>query len=121
MGSITTTLTITSSEVLSDTINLSLTDSLKAVTEPSKFARISILHTSPTELAAVSTGAHYVYIKNISSINGKPVDIRIAAGTAYGQIATGEFAFIPCKVNLGVEVIAIDETVVIEYAIFKKA
>ena len=120
MSTVTTKLTLTSSEALSDSLNLSLTKAF-TTTDPAEMSRITVLHSGPTELAAVSTGAYYVYIKNISSSNSKPVDIRIAAGTAYGQIATGEFACIPCKVNLGVEVIAIDESVVVEYAIFKKA
>jgi hypothetical protein len=120
MATVTTKLTLTSSEALSDSLNLSLTKAF-TTTDPAEMSRITVLHSGPTELAAVSTGAHYVYIKNISSTNSKPVDIRIAAGTAYGQIATGEFAWIPCKVNLGVEVIAIDESVIVEYAIFKKA
>ncbi len=119
MATVTAKLTINSSDALSDTLSLSLTNNLTTV-DPAEMSRVTVLHSGPTELAAVTTGAHYVYIKNISSTNSKPVDIRIAAGTAYGQIATGEFAWIPCKVNLGVEVIAIDESVVVEYAIFKK-
>ena len=119
MATVTVKLSLSSTDSLSDSINLSLSDSLNT-TDPAEMSRVSILHSGPTELAAVSTGAYYVYIKNISSTNSKPVDIRIAAGTAYGQIATGEFAWIPCKINLGVEVIAIDESVVVEYAIFKK-
>ena len=120
MSTLNVKLTLGNTSALSDVISFSVSDALD-VTSPSEMSRINVLHTSPTELAAGATGAHYVYIKNISSTNTKPVDIRIASGTAYGQIATGEFAFIPCKVNLGVEVIAIDETVVVEYAIFKKA
>ena len=120
MATVTSKLTLTSANALSDSLSMSLTNNL-STTDPAEMSRVSVSHSSPTELAAASTGAHYVYIKNISSTNSKPVDIRIAAGTAYGQIATGEFAWIPCKVNLGVEVIAIDETVVVEYAIFKKA
>jgi hypothetical protein len=120
MATVTSKLTLTSTNALTDSLSMSLTNTL-STTDPAEMSRISVLHSGPTELAAASTGAHYVYIKNISSTNSKPVDIRIAAGTAYGQIATGEFAWIPCKVNLGVEVIAIDETVVVEYAIFKKA
>jgi hypothetical protein len=120
MATVTATLGINSSNALLDTINLSLSNSL-TTTDPADVGRITVLHSGPTELAAASTGAHYVYIKNISSTNSKPVDIRTAAGTAFAQIATGEFAYIPAKVNLGIELIAIDESVVIEYAIFKKA
>lgn len=120
MATVTATLGINSSNALLDSINLSLSNSL-TTTDPADVGRITVLHSAPTELAAASTGAHYAYIKNISSTNSKPVDIRTAAGTAFAQIATGEFAYIPAKVNLGIELIAIDESVVIEYAIFKKA
>ena len=120
MATVTATLGINSSNALLDSINLSLSNSL-TTTDPADVGRITVLHSAPTELAAASTGAHYAYIKNISSTNSKAVDIRTAAGTAFAQIATGEFAYIPAKVNLGIELIAIDESVVIEYAIFKKA
>tara|TARA_R110002167_G_scaffold240926_1_gene446088 strand:- start:145 stop:507 length:363 start_codon:yes stop_codon:yes gene_type:complete len=120
MASLTTNIVINSSDALSDRLSLSLANTI-SITDPSEMSRVSILHSAPTELAAASTGAHYVYIKNISSTNTKPVDIRTAAGTAYGQLSTGEFTWIPCKINIGVEVIAIDETVIVEYAIFKKA
>jgi len=119
MATLTTKLTLSSSDALSDSLSLSLSGTL-TITDPAEMSRVTVLHTTPTELAPVSSGAHYVYIKNISSTNSKPVDIAIAAGTVYGQIATGEFAFIPAKVNLGIEVLAIDESVVVEYAIFKK-
>jgi hypothetical protein len=119
MATLTTKLTLDSKTALSDNINAVVSSTL-TTTNPAEFSRISVLHSGPTELAAASTGAHYVYIKNISSTNSKPVDIRTAGGTAYGQITTGEFAFIPAKVNIGIEVIAIDETVLVEYGIFKK-
>jgi len=120
MATVTTKLTINSSSALSDTLSLSLTNTL-TVTNPAEMSRISILHSGPTELAAASTGAHYAYIKNISSTNSKPVNIYTAGAEDFGQIATGEFAWIPVKVNVGIEVQAVDETVVVEYAIFKKA
>ncbi len=119
MATLNPKLTIASTGALSDTISFNVSKAL-TITDPGEMSRITVLHTAPTELAAASTGAHYVYIKNISSTNTKPVDIRTAGGTAYGQIATGEFVFIPAKVNIGIEVIAIDESVVVEYAIFKK-
>ena len=120
MAKVTAKLTIASLDALINSLSLTGLNML-SVTNPAESSKVSVLHTAPTELAAASTGAHYVYIKNISSTNSKPVDIRTAAGTAYAQITTGEFSFIPCKVNIGVEVIAIDETVIVEYAIFKKA
>ena len=121
MATLTPTFTLTSADAQSDAISITVTDSL-TTTEPSEVGKVSVIHTGTgTVLAAASAGAYYLYVKNVSSTNSKPVDIRLVDNTAFAQIATGEFAWIPCKVNLGVEVIAIDETVVVEYAIFKKA
>ena len=119
MATLTPTFTLTSADAQSDAISITATDSL-TTTEPTEVSKITVLHSGETVIAAASTGAYYLYVKNVSRTNSKPLDIRIDAGTAFGQIATGEFAFIPVKVNLGVELIAIDESVVCEYAIFKK-
>tara|TARA_R100001463_G_scaffold65478_1_gene118772 strand:+ start:60 stop:422 length:363 start_codon:yes stop_codon:yes gene_type:complete len=120
MATLTAKLTLQSSDSLSDSINLSLTNSL-TTTVPAEMSRITVLHSGPTELAAASTGAHYAYIKNISSTNSKPVNIYTAGAEDFGQITTGEFAWIPVKLNVGIEVQAVDESVIVEYAIFKRA
>jgi len=120
MATLTPTLTLTSSDAQSDAISITVTDSL-TITEPTELGKVSVIHTGTgTVLGVASAGAYYLYVKNISSTNSKPVDIRLVDNTAFGQIATGEFAFIPVKTALGVELMAIDETVVCEYAIFKK-
>jgi|TARA_B110000908_G_C10139831_1_gene396247 hypothetical protein len=119
MATVTSKLTLTSADSLSDSLSINVLDIL-SVTNPAENSRVSVLHTAPTELAPVSTGAHYVYIKNIGT-NSRVVEVRIAAGTAFASLAVGEFCFVPMKTALGVEVIAITGTEVVEYAIFKKA
>ena len=120
MGSITTTLTITGSDILSDTLNLSVTDSSKAVTQPLEFARVSVLHTAPTILQAVSTGTYYLYVKNIGTTGNRVVDIRIADDSVFASLAKDEFCFIPMKVDVGIELISLVGTELVEYAYFKK-
>ena len=120
MGSITTTLTITGSDILSDTLNLSVTDSSKAVTQPLEFARVSVLHTAPTILQAASTGTYYLYVKNIGTTGNRVVDIRIADDSVFASLAKDEFCFIPMKVDVGIELISLVGTELVEYAYFKK-
>ena len=66
MATLNPKLTIASTGALSDTISFNVSKAL-TITDPGEMSRITVLHTAPTELAAASTGAHYVYIKNISS------------------------------------------------------
>jgi len=120
MGTITTTLTITGSNILSDTLNLSVSDDLRAVTEPLEFARVSVLHTAPTILQAASTGTYYLYVKNIGTTGSRVVDIRIADDSVFASLAVGEFCFIPMKVDVGIELLALVGTELVEYAYFKK-
>ena len=126
MATLTPTLTLTANDnkastagPLSNPISISVTATL-TTTDPSQLSRKYVVHSGDTVLQAASTGAYYLYIKNISSNNSKPVDIKAAGGNILGQITTGEFAFIPVKVNIGVAVAAVDETVLIEYGIFKR-
>ena len=123
MATLTPTLTLASTNALSDTLNLSVTDTL-TTTNPSEFSRISVSHSgNGTILYADSGAVAYVYIKNIGT-KSRTIDIRTAnasgAGTAYAQLAPGEFAFFPTKNNEGVEVISETSAETVEYGVFKK-
>tara|TARA_R110000764_G_scaffold57302_2_gene124783 strand:- start:133 stop:492 length:360 start_codon:yes stop_codon:yes gene_type:complete len=119
MSTLNVKLTLGNTSALSDVISFSVSDAL-SVTSPSEMSRINVLHTSPTEFAAASTGTHYVYIKNIGT-NSRVVEIRTAGGTSFGQLVAGEFCFVPLLNNGGVEAISLVGSEVVEYAIFKKA
>lgn len=119
MATLTPTLTLTSTDAMSDAISISVTDSL-SVTDPSESSRITVSHSSPTELAAASTGAYYVYIKNVGT-NSRTVDVRTAGGTALAQLAVEEFCFIPVKLDVGIEVQSNTGSEIVDYAIFKKS
>jgi len=119
MATLTPTLTLVSTNALSDSLNLSITDTL-TVGNPAEMSRVTVLHTAPTEFAAASTGTHYVYIQNIGT-NSRVVEVRTAGGTSFAQLSAGEFCFVPLLNNGGVEAIALVGSEVVEYAIFKKA
>lgn len=119
MATLRTKLTLTTGDALSDSINLSVSDTL-TTTVPAEMARVSVLHTAPTVLQAASTGTYYLYVKNIGT-NSRVVDIRIADDSVFASLAVGEFCFIPMKVNVGIELLALVGTEIVEYAYFKKA
>lgn len=117
MATVTSKLTITTSDSLSDAINLSVTDTL--TTTFAEFSRVSVLHTAPTVVQAASTGTHYLYVKNIGT-NSRTVDIRIADDSVFASLAAGEFCFVPMKVDVGIELIALVGTEVVEYGYWTK-
>jgi len=119
MATVTATLGINSSNALLDSINLSLSNSL-TTTDPAETARISVLHSAPTILQPASTGTYYLYVRNVGT-NSRFVDIRIADDSVFASLAVGEFCFIPMKVNVGIELLALVGTEIVEYAYFKKA
>tara|TARA_R110000851_G_scaffold44262_1_gene108980 strand:+ start:272 stop:631 length:360 start_codon:yes stop_codon:yes gene_type:complete len=119
MATLRTKLTLTTGDALSDSINLSVSDTL-TTTVPAEMARVSVLHTAPTVLQAASTGTYYLYVKNIGT-NSRVVDIRIADDSVFASLAVEEFCFIPMKVNVGIELLALVGTEIVEYAYFKKA
>ena len=118
MATLTPTLTLNSSDSLSDALSVSVTDTL--TTTFSEFSRVSVLHTSPTVVQAASTGTHYLYVKNIGT-NSRTVDIRIADDSVFGSLAVGEFCFVPMKDDVGIEIIALVGTEIVEYGYWTKA
>jgi|TARA_R110000744_G_C19031448_1_gene525495 hypothetical protein len=119
MATVTTKLTMSTNDALSDSLNLSVLDVL-TTTVPAEMSRVSVLHSAPTVLQPASTGTFYLYVKNIGT-NSRFVDIRIADDSVFASLAVGEFCFIPMKVNVGIELLALVGTEVVEYAYFKKA
>lgn len=118
MGTLTAKLTLTSNSALTDSLNLTLSDTLTTAV-PSEMSRIFVLHSAATVLQAASTGTYYLYVKNIGT-NSRVVDIRIADDSVFASLDIGEFCFIPMKADVGIELISLVGTEVVEYAYFKK-
>tara|TARA_R100001463_G_scaffold9160_2_gene27545 strand:+ start:2119 stop:2496 length:378 start_codon:yes stop_codon:yes gene_type:complete len=77
--------------------------------------------TSPTEIYAVGiTDIRYVYIQSLSG-NADNVLVGEASGTKYYAILKpGEFMFLPVNAAMGIEVKAVTNAPIVEYAWFKQ-
>ena len=105
MATLTPTLTLASSDMNGDTLNLSVTDSLSILGQVT--TKQVVTSTTAAIFAAVAGYTKsYVYLKNLSSTDAEIIHIRMAlagdlsSGTATGvadtmDLGAGEFAFFP--------------------------
>jgi len=119
MATLTPTLTLTSSDATSDSLSLSVTDSL-TVTAPSiGISRKTITTADNQELVDEATsGVFYFYAKNIDSSNF--VILQTTASVQYARLSPGEFCFFPVNDGNGLEARADTASCVLEYAYWKK-
>lgn len=119
MATLKPTLTLTSADASSDSLNFTVTDTL-TVTAPSiSLARVSITTADNQELVdeAVS-GVRYFYAKNIDTSNF--VILQTTASVQYARLSPGEFCFFPINSGAGLEARADTATCVLEYAYWAK-
>ena len=119
MATLTPTLTLTSSDATSDSLSLSVTDSL-TVTAPSiGISRKTITTADDQELVdSDASGVFYFYAKNIDSSNF--VILQTTASVQYARLSPGEFCFFPVNDGNGLEARADTASCVLEYAYWKK-
>tara|TARA_S200002703_G_scaffold138381_1_gene128560 strand:+ start:262 stop:624 length:363 start_codon:yes stop_codon:yes gene_type:complete len=119
MATLVPTLTLESTDATSDSLSLSVTDSL-TVTHPSTgISRITITTADNQELVdeAVS-GVKYFYAKNTDTTNF--VVLQTTASVQYARLSPGEFAFFPINDGAGLEARADTASCVLEYACWTK-
>ena len=116
MATLTPTLTLASTDIGSDELSLSVTDSLTVsqdVISPSKVK----LTTSDLEIGPTTYGKSYVYLKNTDDTIA--INIEITDGNSAMQLAAGEFAFFPWTGASGIVAFSASGTPYLEYAIFE--
>ena len=116
MATLTAKLTLTSSTTTSDTLNVSVTDTL---TVNQKIVGISRAVTSTSDLTLFASSSYsrsYVYLKNLDSSIAMDLDF---GSTASFNLAPGEFAFFPWHASQNIVVAADSGTPYLEYAIFE--
>ena len=96
MATLTSKLTLTSSNATSDTLNITVTDTL-SVGEPSvSLSRISIATDAATNLRTTSDSSiTYMYLKNMDATN--VITVKTDGAVAFLDLSPGEFAFLPLK------------------------
>ena len=134
MATLTTKLTLTSSNATSDALNLNVTDTL-TVTSPLQSTSIVVATAtgSQTVIAPASTGIRYLFVKHTGTTNGstatvRQVDVEFTTGEAIARLSAGEFLFMPVHhaeasvgVNLHVQHSSSDDVVQMEYGFWAKA
>ena len=116
MATLTPTLTLASTDVASDEINFTVTDTL---TISNKVIAPSRVITSTGDLTLFASGSYsrsYVYLKNMDDTIAMDVDF---GSTASFNIRPGEFAFFPWHASQNIVVAADSGTPYLEYAIFE--
>ena len=116
MPTLTPTLTLSSTDVTSDVLNFSVTDSLSI---DKKVVNISRVTTSTSDLTLFASGTYsrsYVYLRNMDDTIAMDVDF---GSTASFNIRPGEFAFFPWHASQNIVVAADSGTPYLEYAIFE--
>ena len=116
MATLTPTLTLASTDVASDEINFTVTDTL---TISNKVIAPSRVITSTGDLTLFASGSYsrsYVYLKNMDDAIAMDIDF---GSTASFNIRAGEFAFFPWHASQNIVVAADSGTPVLEYAIFE--
>jgi len=95
MATLTPTLTLASSDMNGDVLNLSVSDSLSILGQVTT-KQIVTSTTSAIFAAAAGYTKSYVYLKNLSSTATEIITIETASGSGkMFQLGAGEFTFFP--------------------------
>ena len=102
MATLTSTLTLSSTDVSSDTLSFSVTDGATVVAPIENVARITATTTGNASIIAPNTDAvRYIYIKHLGlnsaggSSGADQIKVETADGTEIMRISKDEFAFFP--------------------------
>lgn len=120
MATLTTTLTLSSTDATSDRLNLSVSDSLTTGNPAVNLARASIGTSSATNIltSSANTTITYIYLKNTDTTNF--VTVKIDDGTDFAVLSAGEFLIMPVKASVGIELQADTGACVVEYGYWTK-
>ena len=130
MATLTPTLTLVSTDAVTDSLNLSVTDSL-TVAEPIAGVSIEMVTTTGTDhvIAANAAAVKYVYVKHTgfqqdgTTASTDNLDIEDTDSVGIARLAAGEFLFMPFNHaggDVGVQLQATANTIKAEYAVFTK-
>jgi|TARA_R100000084_G_C4618075_1_gene131673 hypothetical protein len=115
MATLTPTFSLTSTDVSSDSLSLTTTDTL-SVTASTNVSRKSIATGSAQSVLGSNSSFSYVYLKVISSTNSASWVQVLLGGDAKFKVRVGEFLFIPLYNSQAITAEAQTAACVIEYA-----
>ena len=121
MATLTPTLTLSSSDMNGDTLNLSVTDSLSILGQVTT-KQVATSTSSAIFATAANYTKSYVYLKNLSTTAAEIITIEKAdGGDEYMTLGAGEFAFFPWASTVDLAVDAAQGTPTLEVRIYQEA
>ena len=133
MATLTPTLTLASTDISSDTLSFSVTDSLTVAAPLVGISKIIATATgSQSVIVPTSTVISYLYVKHTGTTDGststvRQVDVEFTTDEAIARLSAGEFLFMPvhhAEANVGVQLhvqhSSSSDVVQMEYAFFTK-
>tara|TARA_R110001583_G_scaffold109576_1_gene258375 strand:- start:2498 stop:2860 length:363 start_codon:yes stop_codon:yes gene_type:complete len=117
MATLTPTLTLTSSNLTSDSLSVSVTDSLSIAGDVIQ-KRIATSTSSAAFFTASGFNKCYVFLKNIDATDTIEIE-KADGGDEFMSLAPGEFAFFPWDGTLDMFADATANTPVLEVMIFE--
>lgn len=127
------TLTLSSLDVTSDSLNFSISDELTTKAPSVSLSTVIATATgSQTVIVPASTNISYLYVKHSGTTNGttattRQVDVEFTTDEAIARLSAGEFLFMPVHhaeadvgVQLHVQHSSSSDEVQLEYAYFTK-
>ena len=133
MATLTPTLTLASTDISSDTLSFSVTDSLTVAAPLVGISKIVATATgNQSVIIPASTAIAYLYIKHTGTTDGstataRQVDVEFTSDEAIARLSAGEFLFMPvhhAEANVGVQLhvqhSSSSDVVQMEYAFFTK-
>ena len=120
MATLNATLTLSSTDALSDVLSFTVTDELTVTAPTQGLSRQTITTADDQELVddAVS-GVKYFYAKNLDTTNF--VVLQKTNSEQYARLSPGEFAFFPINDGAGLEARADTASCILEFAFFAKS
>tara|TARA_R110001592_G_scaffold85885_1_gene253563 strand:- start:102 stop:464 length:363 start_codon:yes stop_codon:yes gene_type:complete len=120
MATLTTSLQISSNDVSSDALLLSLADTLTVTNPNIDVARQSVATTGEFNIITTANSSiTYVYVKNIDTTN--IITLKTDAGVSHMDLSPGESAFFPVKGGVGLEATANTAPCILEYGFWTKS
>ena len=129
MATLTPTLTLTSSDVTSDALALTVTDTLTTGQYVTGISRVTVDATGANNIIQPRTDGqtYYLYVKHTGTSDGSTavtttLNVELTGDVVIGKLAAGEFMWMPVGGHsLGVQLQASSGTIIAEYAYFTKA
>ena len=120
MATLNATLTLSSTDALSDVLSFTVTDEL-SVTAPTQGLWSQTITTADDQdlVDDARSRVKYFYAKNLDSTNF--VILQTTASVQYARLSPGEFAFFPINDGAGLEARADTASCILEFAFFAKS